>query len=158
MFVLTMKTTRFRVLVGGGMAALTVLAALALSYGQGATTAGMAISDPATYLAQLGYETSGEWADLREVTIPLEWDETLTAYNELQQETGFDLAAYCGERVKRYTYAVTNYPGETGVQAAVYVHNGRVIAGDVSANGADGFSHGLIPCPQEQGETDGTTG
>ena len=158
MFVLTMKTTRFRVLVGGGMAALTVLAALALSYGQGMTTAGVAVSDPATYLARLGYETPGEWADLREVTIPVEWDETFTAYNELQQETGFDLTAYRGERVKRYTYTITNYPGETGVQAAVYVWSGRVIAGDVSATAADGFSHGLKPCPQEQGETDGTTG
>ena len=55
---------------------------------------------------------------MEELILPEEFDETYTQYLELQAGQGFDLEAYRGKRVKRYTYEITNYPtGEQGIQA-----------------------------------------
>ena len=57
---------------------------------------------------------------------------------------GFDLTDYCGKRVKRYTYEITNYPtGERGIQAGLLVYKSTVIGGDVLSAQLGGFIHGL---------------
>ena len=62
----------------------------------------------------------------------------------LQKSQGFDLTACCGKQVARYTYAVTNYPGDReGVQVNLYVCEGLAVAGDVCCTGAEGFRNPL---------------
>lgn len=101
------------------------------------------------YLRGLGWQVSETPIATEELLIPETFDDSYAAYLALQREQGFDLTRYCGERVKRYTYEITNYPtGETGAQAALLIYRNRVIGGQVQA--ADGsFLHGLAR-PAEQ--------
>ena len=165
MFVLSMKTTRPRLWAFGAVLALllTVVAGTKLLPAAPRTSAAAgAATDPAALLRELGYEVEEPWTALREVTLPGEGDVTLDAYNALQQTAGYDLRPYLGERVKLYTYAVSNYPGEERVEAHVYVYKNRVVAGDIASTAADGFCHGLTPLTlgdtTAQGEANGTTG
>lgn len=163
MFVLSMKTTRPR-LVGFGVVCCLLLAVVlgtkALPHSAPASTA--AGTDPAAYLQKMGYEVDPQWTALREITIPVEEDAVFAAHNALLKEAGYDLTAYKGERVKCYTYTVRNYPGTEGVEARVYVHKDRVIAGDIASTAAGGFCKGLQPLAsdpsKDKGETHGTTG
>ena len=123
--------------------------------------AGATAGDRVGYLAALGYEVDPQWTGVREVQIPATFDKALTAYNEIQQDAGYDLSPYRGCRVKCWTYTVCNYPDEEGVRATVYEYDGQVIGGDIASVQADGFCHGLIPLrtsPTQKGETNGTTG
>ena len=80
----------------------------------------------------------------KEPIIPEQFDETYSQYLELQASQGFDLTDYCGKRVKRYTYEITNYPtGESGIQAGLLVYKSTVIGGDVLSAQLGGFIHGL---------------
>jgi hypothetical protein len=84
-----------------------------------------------------------------EVQIPETFDESYTAYNQIQLEQGLDLEKYQGKRAMLYTYAVQNYPtGETGVTANLLVRKNRLIAADISAADADGFVHGILKMPE----------
>ena len=48
---------------------------------------------------------------VEELIIPEQCPTKLhSQYLELQASQGFDLTDYCGKRVKRYTYEITNYP------------------------------------------------
>lgn len=47
-----------------------------------------------------------------ELLIPETFDESYTGYLKLQSDQGFALTQYCGKRVKRYTYQLTNYPAQ----------------------------------------------
>lgn len=162
MFVLSVKTSRRRVL-SMALAGLLLLAALfAFVGGQGSTPAATnAVTDGVSHLQSLGYEVDPQWISLREVVIPLEFDTAFAAYNEMQTEAGYDLTPYKGRRVKCRTYTVLNYPGTEGVQATVYEYGGRIIGGDLSS-ATGGVSHGLTPLTptavQDKGETNGTTG
>ena len=81
---------------------------------------------------------------VEELIIPEQFDETYSQYLELQASQGFDLTDYCGKRVKRYTYEITNYPtGESGIQAGLLVYKSTVIGGDVLSAQLGGFIHGL---------------
>ena len=81
---------------------------------------------------------------VEELIIPEQFDETYSQYLELQASQGFDLTDYCGKRVKRYTYEITNYPtGESGIQAGLLVYKSTVIGGDVLSAQLGGFIPGL---------------
>ena len=100
--------------------------------------------DRRAYLASYGWQVSEEPIAVEELRIPEEFDETYAQYLELQTGQGFDLTPYCGKRVKRYTYAVSNYPtGETGVQADLLLYRSTVIGGDILSADLGGFIHGL---------------
>lgn len=100
--------------------------------------------DRITYLNSYGWTVSEQPISVEELIIPEEFDETYSQYLELQASQGFDLTAYCGKRVKRYTYQVTNYPtGETDVQAGLLIYKNTVIGGDVLSAQLGGFIHGL---------------
>lgn len=154
MFVVSMKTTRPRLAAYGVVLTLLVLVT-ALLAGRGETrpTAAPQTADPVAYLQQLGYEVEPQWIDLREITIPAELDETLSAYNEMQKQTGFDLSPYRGQRVKMYVYRLRNHPTGEGALATVYLCRDKVIAGDISAAEQGGFSHGLRPSDEVSGES-----
>ena len=79
--------------------------------------------------------------------IPPEFDEVYEKYNAIQKEQGFDLTKYQGKRVKRWTYAIKNYPGyaaDSGcIHANLLVYEGQVIGGDVCSVELNGFMHGF---------------
>lgn len=100
--------------------------------------------DRIAYLESYGWTVSQDAVTVEELVIPEVLDETYSQYLDLQASQGFDLTPYCGERVKRYTYAVTNYPtGETDVQAGLLIYKNTVIGGDVLSPELGGFIHGL---------------
>lgn len=100
--------------------------------------------DRIAYLASYGWEVSSQPISVEELVIPKEFDDTYTQYLELQTAQGFDLAAYQGKRVKRYSYTVYNYPtGESGIQAGLLLYRNNVIGGDILSTGLNGFIHGL---------------
>ena len=96
------------------------------------------------FLQSFGWEVSETPTETQEVKIPQEFNNVFTRYNQLQQSQNYDLAPYAGKTVKRYVYAVTNYPdGAQDWYATVLVHNGEVIGGDVSSTRQGGKMHGL---------------
>ena len=96
------------------------------------------------FLAQYGWTVSPTPAEVYEVEIPQTFDEIYETYNDLQRSQGFDLSAYRGMRVKRWSYDITNYPdGIQGVRANLLVYNDKVIGGDVCSMQSDGFLHGF---------------
>ena len=100
--------------------------------------------DRIAYLQSYGWQVSEDPITVEELLIPEVLDETYSQYLDLQLSQGFDLTAYSGERVKRYTYTVTNYPtGESDVQAGLLIYKNTVIAGDVLSPQLGGFIHGL---------------
>lgn len=97
------------------------------------------------YLATYGWQVEPEPESIEEVVIPQEFSDVFEKYNAIQLEQGFDLEKQKGQRVKRYTYIVTNYPDEPDyVRANLFVCKGKVVAGDIcSLRVQDGFLHGL---------------
>jgi hypothetical protein len=89
------------------------------------------------WLKELGWQVEDSPALIEELLIPDTFDESYTDYLALQSGQGFDLAQYCGKRVKRYTYTVLNYEGfDGGMQAALLVYRNKIIGGQLQA--ADG--------------------
>ena len=100
--------------------------------------------DRVAYLESYGWAVSAQPIAVEELIIPEAFDETYSQYLELQAGQGFDLTDYCGKRVKRYTYEITNYPtGEAGIQAGLLIYKNTVIGGDVLSPQLGGFIHGL---------------
>ena len=154
MFIFTAKVNRRRILaVAAAAVVLCGAAAVAagLLLGQGGAVSASANAkgvrtneDRVAYLEGYGWTVNAEPVSVEELIIPQTFDDTYTQYLELQSSQGFDLSAYCGKRVKRYTYEITNYPtGETGVLAGLLIYQNTVIGGDVLSNDLGGFIHGL---------------
>ncbi len=99
------------------------------------------------FLSQFGWEIDEDPVEVTEVIIPSEFNDTYTAYNELQKNQSMDLAAYKGQRVKKWVYEVKNYPdypADNGcIRATILVLDGTVIGGDVSSIEVDGFMQGF---------------
>jgi hypothetical protein len=97
------------------------------------------------YLQSLGWEVAEEPVETLQFLLPETLEEPYLTYNELQLPQGFDLTAFCGKQVSRYTYTVTNYPGRSeGVQANLYVCDAQPVAGDILCAGANGFQEPLV--------------
>ncbi len=96
------------------------------------------------FLEGFGWQLSSEAATEEEIKLPRSFDRVLVGYNEIQRTQGLDLSAYCGKKVVRYTYAVTNYEGYEGkVYAHLLILGDRVIGGDISSAEDGGFLHGI---------------
>jgi hypothetical protein len=96
------------------------------------------------YLQSYGWTVSQEPLAAEELMIPNTFDDSYASYLKLQTDQGFDLNQYCGKKVMRYTYEITNYPtGETGVQASLLVYKNAVIGGEVLSAKQNGFVHSL---------------
>ena len=97
--------------------------------------------DAANFLTQFGWEIDREPTEVKDVTVPSEFDKVFSAYNEIQKAQGLNLLRYRGKEVTRYTFRVTNYEGATSpVYANVLVYRNRVIGGDVySSDFVKGF-------------------
>ena len=157
MLIVTARLPRRKLAFSVAAAALLCCAALVLDLGGGASQAASASAaalpspksvktneDRVAYLEQYGGTVDPEPAAVEELLIPETFDETYAQYLDLQASQGFDLTDYCGKRVKRYTYEITNYPtGESGIQAGLLVYKSTVIGGDVLSAQLGGFIHGL---------------
>lgn len=102
----------------------------------------------AAYLRSLGYEVSG--GDVREIQLPEEPDQTLSAYNELLKQAGMDITPLLGKRVKYRTYTVSNHP-DGAATAHLYIYKDKIVAGDITVNGVP-----TLLKPKDQ--TNGTAG
>ncbi len=99
-----------------------------------------------SFISSYGWSVNEEPDEVREVIIPAEFDDVYTNYNSIQLEQGFDLSSLKGQRVKRWTYTITNYPGyetEDCIKINILVYNGCVVGGDVCSIKLDGFMHGF---------------
>ena len=95
-----------------------------------------------TFLAGYGYEVNPKPVERMEITIPKPLDLVYEEYNKIQNAAGFDLRPYEGKSGIRYTYEVTNYPGDIdGVRANVLVIGSEIVGGDVCTLKIDGFMH-----------------
>ena len=155
MFVVSMKASKKKLIVWGVVIILMVLLCFLL-FGRGGDE-NYAVSALGKYslsaqdntarldfLSQFGWQASGEPVEICEVIIPETFNEVYEKYNDIQKEQGLDLSKYCGERCKRWTYEITNYPtGETGVQVGILVYKNTVVGGEVLSSQLDGFIHGL---------------
>ena len=96
------------------------------------------------YIASFGWEVEPEPVEIMEIVIPSEFDSLYEEYNAMQMELGYDLSRHAGRRGKRFTYVVTNYPGQDqDVRLNLLVRDNRVIGGDVYSTGGEGFMHSL---------------
>ena len=154
MFIFTAKVHRGRLAAVAAAAVVVcgvLVAAAVLPNAQGAAVSTAASpkgiktgEDRIAYLESYGWTVAPEEVSVEELVIPEAFDETYGQYLELQSSQGFDLTQYCGKRVKRYTYEITNYPtGESGILAGLLIYKNTVIGADVLSPQLGGFIHGL---------------
>lgn len=102
--------------------------------------------DRVKFLAQFNWAVDPNAVEVVEVTIPKEFPEVYTKYNEIQLLQGLDLKKFAGKKVKRCTYFVTNYPNAEGiVNANLIIYKNQVIGGDICSTEMNGFMHGFMP-------------
>ena len=99
--------------------------------------------DRIEFLKKYGWEVCEEASEIKEVSIPTEFDPIYEDYNQLQISEGLDLKKYRGKTVKRYTYQVSNYDYDGTVYANLLIYKDSVIGGDVCSARTDGFVHGF---------------
>ena len=152
MFVYSIKSKHIKVALLVIFVVFTVISLFILSQDSKETgKSGMSIKastheERMAFLSQYGWELDEEPVEVQEVIIPSEFDDTYTAYNEIQKDQGFDLAVYAGMRAKRWTYIIKNYSGYENkdcIRVNVLVYDGLVIGGDVCSIELDGFMHGF---------------
>lgn len=95
------------------------------------------------YLQSLGWEVEPTPILEQEITLPKEFPEVLTQYNELQRQQGFDLAEYAGKKLTLYTYRITNHPDAEEADASLYVYRTELVGGDVHSTSFTGFMAAL---------------
>ncbi len=168
MLILTARVPKRRLIAGAvtaGCCCVALAVALIFTLGGRAVTASAEVKnvkdndDRVAYLNTLGWEVGKQPIATEELLIPETFDDSYKQYLALQVEQGFDLTQYCGKRVKRYIYEISNHPnGETGAQAALLIYKNRVVGGQVQ--GEDGsFLHSLIrPAQMEGAEPSATPG
>ena len=96
------------------------------------------------YLSDLGWSVNSTPVETMDLQLPQTLNEGWLEYAKLQDEQNLPFSNYAGQTVRRFTYAVTNYPGiPQGVQVNLYVCEDQVIGGDVISLGENGFQTGL---------------
>ena len=146
MFIVSTKLTKAKA-VAGVLAVGAVLCGLIFAAGH-LHSRGAAAPSPehvadhdgrVAYLAAWGWDVDPSAGETLDLVLPSS-GASFESYNALQEENGMDLSAYGGQRAKRYTYTVLNYPGNAeSVQANLYLCGDTVVAGDIIAPGPDGF-------------------
>ena len=99
------------------------------------------------FISQFGWDVDEDPVAVEEVRIPEQFDEVYERYNAVQKGQNLDLSLYAGQRVKKWTYSVRNYPGYEGRENVVLLNllicDGCVIGGDVCSTEQGGFLHGF---------------
>ena len=103
-------------------------------------------ADRQQFIRDMGWQTSPEYSECRSITIPADWSEVYSQYNELQKQQGFDLEPYKGKAAEVYSYPVYNYEGHTEkdcMRLTLIVCGCQLIGGDVCCTELGGFMQGL---------------
>ena len=154
MFVYSLRasTLRFFGVIAVSLAVLITLIALVPTYSADGSEPTASYSyekvrsedDAERFLAQFGWIVDASPVEVKEVTMPDEFDKIFAAYNEIQKEQGLNLLKYKRKKLTRYTFEVTNYKEYDGrVLANVLVYRGKVVGGDICSADVDGFVHGF---------------
>ena len=103
-------------------------------------------ADRVEFLSSCGYQVSPEPVRTQEVLIPREFSEVYEMYAKLQSAQGFQLEKYKGKKVMQYVYLVESWPegGEEPVYASILLYKNKLIAGEITRNGEDGFMRPLL--------------
>lgn len=91
------------------------------------------------YLLENGWETDSEMISSEEITIPYEFNETYSHFNDIQKQQGFDLNRFRGENALLITCPVTNYDSENDITAELIVKDTQLIAASLICTGKNGF-------------------
>ena len=83
-------------------------------------------ADVERFLSSCGY-TSIEFLFQNPITVPKNWNDIYTQYNELQRQQGFDLVPYKGKPAVEYEYFV-----DDTLNATVLVSEQKIIAAHVA--------------------------
>ena len=101
-------------------------------------------ADRAAFLTAYGWEIDTKAIETLDLVLPLDLAKEWAEYTAIQDAQGLPFAQYGGQAVRRYTYAVTNYPGSPqGVQVNLYQCGEDIIGGDVMILGENGGQYGL---------------
>ncbi len=139
MFVCSVKTTRRELAAALGCLLLILTLTVAVLLPEKSVSVSVRAEDTGqqlTYLRSLGYRAEEMPLAIEEIRIPDTPDDTFNAYNALQQQAGFDLTEYGGQRVKRFCYRIADESGQTGT-AHLYIWRGRLVGGDIQLEGKD---------------------
>ncbi len=107
----------------------------------------MDLDDILVFISNFGYTVKEEPDEIREVIIPVEFNDVYENYNQIQLRQGYDLRHFAGKRVKRWTFTITDYPGYENkeyIKINILVCDSKVIGGDVCSVKLDGFMHGFL--------------
>ncbi len=111
-------------------------------------------NDILAFISNYNWQVDDEPVEVRDVIIPETFDEVYSNYNKIQLDQGFDLEKYAGQRAKRWTYIVRNYPGSSPnddfIRINILVSDDTIIGGDVCSVKLDGFMHGFYQPTQEE--------
>lgn len=151
MFIFTTKVNKKKLLTGVVFILATIILIVVIStmskeaWNEAVLTSVVKTNEErVNYLKALGWDVSNEPIEEQVITIPKEFDDVYTQYNDIQLSQGFDLTEYAGLEATRYTYEVKNHPDTTGkVVADIIVYRNKIIAGDIQSTAMDGFMSGL---------------
>lgn len=153
MVILTAKLSKGKLIgIVAAAAALVLLIVFLANRGTGTaieTAAPKKLDTPESrieYLSSLGYTVASEPVRTQEVLIPKEWNEIYEQYAAIQSTQGFKLSKYKGKHAMQYVYEITNWPegGTEPVYATLLCCKGKLIAGELTRNGPDGFLRPLL--------------
>ncbi|MBE6756144.1 MAG: DUF4830 domain-containing protein [Clostridia bacterium] len=157
MFVVSVKTSKVKIILFSVFLAIIALSALLLFNAEktsavvsegGISLRASDYKEREKFLSQFGWDFDVEPCAVKEVTIPWEFDETYIEYNALQKRQSLDLEKYKGQIVKKWTYNINNYPGyedkEGKVQANLLIYNGNVIGADITILGKKAELHTIM--------------
>ena len=101
------------------------------------------VADAAAVMHELGAVVPESSIIVRNVTIPEEFDDVYSAYNELQKECGLDLYPCRGREALLYCGRVCAASGNDAYVMTLVVCGNRLVGGDISDEKAGGNTHSL---------------
>jgi len=154
MFIFSIKAGRKKIFIGLAAILLVITAVMvvaklfhsepvASSEGKTYTLSAESNDQRVAFLKQFGWQVNTEPLEMKDVTIPAQFDDVYIQYNNIQKEQGLDLSPYAGKTCRQWVYAVTNYPQATDVRATILVYDNKVVGGDLSTVQLDGFMTGF---------------
>lgn len=97
-----------------------------------------------SYIESFGWDAGITRVDVKEIRIPVDFDEVYEEYNAIQQQQGFDLRRYRAHSVRQYTYEISRTDDDpVPMLAHLLVENGVIIGADITSAQAGGFTGAL---------------
>lgn len=96
------------------------------------------------YIRSFGWDVAEDAKEKSHTLIPEVFSKTLEEYNRMQQKSGFDLRPLAGKEIVRFSYKLLNHPLDKNyARVNIFVHQGKIVAADVSSTKLDGFMHSI---------------